>query len=56
MFKGMIHDVFGEIVGKYWANNFGTIDFVWHGVSYYGYTEQGLRDWAERLEYYLMEA
>lgn len=53
MFKGgYIVNEFGEKVGSYWYNQFATIDFIWCGLRYYWYTEEGFNAWLDRLEYY----
>lgn len=53
MFKnGYIVNEFGEKVGSYWYNQFATIDFIWCGLRYSWYTEEGFNAWLDRLEYY----
>ena len=54
--KGSIMNEFGETVGRYWMREGqNRISFIWCGNRFNGYTEEGLRAWADRLEYYLVE-
>lgn len=56
MNKGVITNEYNEIVGKYWydiVTNSYTIK--WHDIRLYGFTENGLKQWALNLDYYLEE-
>ena len=54
--KGLILNEFGETVGKYWyRSGQGRFTRLWLGIRQDGYTEQGLVDWANHLEYQLQE-
>lgn len=56
LYKGSIQNEFGETVGRYWTRDGqNRISFIWLGCRFNGYTEEGLRAWADRLEYYLVE-
>lgn len=56
MTRGKITNEYGDTVGRYWwRSGQNRFSFIWHGIRRNGYTEEGLIDWANRLEYNLEE-
>lgn len=56
MFNGRIEDVFGEVVGYYWYRpSTMSYTFEWHGIRHEGYTLEGIREWANALDFDLVE-
>ena len=53
--KGEFHNEFGEVVGKFWYRP-STMSYtrIWHGLRSEGWTLEGLKKWADKLEYYLV--
>lgn len=54
MFKGIIGNEFGDIVGRYWfRSGSGTYTLMWHGIRRDGWTLEGIQAWADRLGYWV---
>jgi len=50
--KGHIEDEFGEVVGKFWYRpSMMSFTLQWHKVFRDGYTLEGIKQWADRLDY-----
>lgn len=56
LFKGSIVNEFGDVVGRYWyREGMNALTINWCGIRADGFTDEGLKSWADRLEYQLVE-